>query len=145
MKISIEEVSQIQEEEIIIKCHEVNNGILNLIQSIKIQGGMLIGYEGSNIHRLHIKDVYYFESVDNKTFMYCKDKVFESRQKLYELEQLGQNASFFRASKSTIINAARISYISPSLSGRFEARLDNGEKLMISRQFVPMLKKMLNL
>ena len=41
----------------------------------------------------------------------------------------------FRCSKSMILNAGKIDYVLPSLSGRFEAVLDNGEKVIISRQY----------
>lgn len=73
------------DEEIIIRCHEVNDGILKLISKLKKEKAVILGYDECNIHRLHIADVYYFEAVDNKVFIYCKDKVFESRQKLYEI------------------------------------------------------------
>ena len=49
----------------------------------------------------------------------------------------------FRCSKSMILNAGKIDSILPSLSGRFEAVLDNGEKVMISRQYVSALKRLL--
>ncbi|MED3656454.1 LytTR family DNA-binding domain-containing protein, partial [Heyndrickxia sporothermodurans] len=42
----------------------------------------------------------------------------------------------FRAAKSTIINIHGISFIHPSFNGRFEAVLDNGERAVISRQYV---------
>lgn len=145
MKISIEEISKEFDEEIIIRCHEVNDDILKLLSKLKTEKAVILGYDDCNIHRLRIADVYYFEAVDNKVFIYCKDKVFESKQKLYELEEMCKEKKFFRASKSTIINLAKISTVRPSLSGRFEAKLDNEEKIVISRQFVPMLKKMLGL
>lgn len=37
-------------------------------------------------------------------FSYCKDNVFEVKQKLYELEELCKEKNCFRASKSTILN-----------------------------------------
>ena len=49
----------------------------------------------------------------------------------------------FRCSKSMILNAGKIDYVLPSLSGRFEAVLDNGEKVIISRQYVSTLKRLL--
>lgn len=42
-----------------------------------------------------------------------------------------------------ILNAGKIDYALPSLSGRFEAVLDNGEKVIISRQYVSTLKRLL--
>ncbi|MDT8976306.1 LytTR family DNA-binding domain-containing protein [Paenibacillus sp. chi10] len=145
MKISIEEIDIQKEEEIIIRCHEVNDEIMSLIKRIKLKNKMLMGFQEDTIHQIKLSDVYYFESVDNKVFMYCKDKVFEAKQKLYELEQIVEGKKFFRASKSSILNIAKISYIKPSISGRFEARMDNGETVMVSRQYVPILKSMLGL
>lgn len=145
MKISIEEIDIQKEEEIIIRCHEVTDEIMSLISRIKVKNKMLMGFQEDTIHQIKLSDVYYFESVDNKVFMYCKDKVFEAKQKLYELEQVVEGKKFFRASKSSILNIAKISYIKPSISGRFEARMDNGETLMVSRQYVPILKSMLGL
>ncbi len=145
MKVSIEEISREHEEEIIIRCHEVNDEILQLLRKLKKDSTVLLGYEEDNIHRLRVSDVYYFEAVENKVFIYCRDKVFESKQKLYELEEMCEGRKFFRASKSVIINIAKISFVRPSFSGRFEARLDNGEGIAVSRQYVPVLKKMLGL
>ncbi|WII40374.1 LytTR family DNA-binding domain-containing protein [Paenibacillus thiaminolyticus] len=115
------------------------------MRRMKVKSKVLMGFHEDAIHQIKLSDVYYFEAVDNKVFMYCRDKVFEAKQKLYELEQLCEGRKFFRASKSSIINIAKISYIKPSLSGRFEAKMDNGETVMVSRQYVPILKTMLGL
>lgn len=73
------------------------------------------------IHQIKLSDVYYFESVDNKVFMYCRDKVFESKQKLYELEQVVEGKKFFRASKSSIVvqEAKRLGYDSLYLNTNY--------------------------
>ena len=42
-----------------------------------------------------------------------------------------------------ILNADRIDYVRPSLSGRFEAVLSNGVKVVVSRKYVAELKRML--
>lgn len=145
MKISVEEIERSQEEEIRIRCYEMNEEIMKLIQDIKHRRGTLIGMDGEEIHKISLKDVFYFESVDNKTFIYAKDRVFESKQKLYELEEISAGSHFFRASKSSIINASKIECIRPVLSGRFEVLLRNGERVMVSRQFVPILKQFLGM
>ena len=55
------------------------------------------------------------------------------------------HTDFFRASKSIILNLTKIKHLSPAFNGRFEALLDNDEKVIISRQFVPELKRKLGL
>lgn len=145
MKISIENINHNEEEEIIIRCYEVDDEILELMKKLKTKSNMLIGYDENLIYRLNPSNVYYFESIDNKVFIYCRDKLYESKQKLYELEQICDYRKFFRASKSIIINIAKISHIKPSLSGRFEATMENGEKVLVSRQYVPVLKSKLGI
>ncbi|MGE7997702.1 LytTR family DNA-binding domain-containing protein [Lysinibacillus sp. NPDC093190] len=145
MKISIEEIRQELEEEILIRCHEVDDEIYEIINKLKTENLILIGHQNDNLHRIKLSDIYYFEAVEGKVFMYCKDNVFEIKQKLYELEELCKGKNCFRASKSTILNITKISSVYPTISGRFEAVLDNGERTVISRQYVPVLKNMLGL
>ena len=78
-------------------------------------------------------------------FIYLIDAVYESKQKLYELEELLSGTKLFRCSKSMILNIAKIRSVSPSVNGRFEARLTNHENVIISRQYVPNLKKRLGM
>lgn len=145
MKVSIEVVGRDQaEEEIIIRCHEMTPDILRLVSKLEPKSAVLLGYKDGGIHRIRIQDVYYFEAVDSKVFIYCRNTVFESKQKLYELEEVSHGSKFFRATKSSIINISKISFIKPLLSGRFEAKLDNGESVSVSRQYVPILKKLLD-
>ncbi|GIP22136.1 LytTR family DNA-binding domain-containing protein [Paenibacillus sp. J22TS3] len=145
MKVSIVEISRDEDEEILIRCYEVNEEVQEIVNKLKMDNPIMLGYLGEHVHRIKLSEIYYFEAVDGKVFIYCKDRVFEVKQRLYELEELSHRMNFFRASKSTILNIAKISYVHPSLSGRFEAVLDNGERVVISRQYVPVLKNKLGL
>lgn len=145
MKILIEEPGIGEEDQIVIRCREMSKELLQLIHNLKTQKQMIIGLDGSDIHRLDSDDIYYFEAVDNKVFIYCREKVFDSKYKLYEIEELFEGSDFLRISKSVILNLKRISFLSPAFSGRLEASLDNDEKVIISRQYVPDLKKKLML
>lgn len=145
MRVTIEEVPASQEEELILRCHEPNEHILKIVSQIKALRTGLVGYQGDQIHRLAMEDIYYFEVVDNKSFFYCENAVYESRLKLYEFQELCAGTRFFRASKSMILNTDKIDFISPSFSGRFEVTLLNGEKAVVSRQYVSDLKKIIGL
>lgn len=145
MKIIIEEIEQEHEEEIILRCHELNTDMLHLLQSLKATKNGLVGIKGEEIHRLSMDDIFYFEVVDNRAFFYCRENVYESKLKLYEFEKLCKDSSFFRASKSMVLNTDKIDFVAPSFSGRFEVTLQNGEKVMVSRQYVGILKKKMGL
>lgn len=144
-KITITQIEPSQEEEIVVKCHEINDEVLGIVQRLKRNENMLLGSKDSEVFRLTVKDVYYIESVDNKTFIYCLENVYESKLRLYELEEQLSGTKLFRCSKSMIINLAKVRSVAPSINGRFEARLTNGESVIISRQYVPKLKKRLGM
>lgn len=140
MKIVIEEPREMEEEQVIFKCHQMTPELLRVIAMLKTLDE-LIAYDANEIHRVRLDAIYYIEVVDNKTFLYCKERVFESKQKLYELEECLANTDLLRVSKSVILNLSKVCSLSPALSGRFEAVLKNGEKVIISRKYVSCLKK----
>ena len=145
MKITIENVPEGGEPEIILRCNAPDESLLRLIYSVNSSSRKLIGMTDLQMHIINPREVYYFEAVDHKVFIYCHEKVYESRLKLYELETEYESGDFFRASKSSILNVAKIESLRPVLYGRYEALLQNGEKVYISRQYVPVLKQKLGL
>lgn len=92
------------------------------------------------VSRLFFTEIYYFESVDERTFVYAKSKVYEYGEKLYEVEAKMGKYGFARISKSTIVNIGKIKEIRPQFNGRFEALLDNGERQIVNRHYVSGLK-----
>ena len=83
------------------------------------------------------------EAVDNNVFIYGLSKVYETRQKLYELEGILREKYFLRVSKSLVLNLMKVTAIKPALNGRYSAVLQSGEEIIISRKYVPELKKAL--
>lgn len=145
MKVVIEDIGPGEEEQIIIRCRNINDSIMKFISDLKMEQKKLVGLKDGNMVMIEPQNVYYFEGVNNKVFIYCKQNVYETKLKLYEVEADYENTDFVRVSKSIIINLSKIKSISPAYSGRFEALLFNGEKVVISRQYVPELKKKLGL
>lgn len=145
MKITIETPLPGEEDEIIVRCAHLDDRLLQLISSFKTEQDKLTGYLEDKIVKLSPTDIFYFESVDNKVFAYTGKGVYEIHKKLYELEAEYENTDFLRISKSSIVNIAKIAYIRPIFNGRFEAKLKNEEKIIISRQYVLELKKKLEI
>ena len=144
-KVTIKQIDTKEDEEIIVKCHEINDEVLSVVERLKRNENILLGNKDNEVFRIDLKDVYYIESVENKTFICLQKNVFESKLKLYEIEEMTQNSKLFRCSKAMILNIAKIRSVSPSVNGRFEAKLTNGESVIISRQYVPILKKRLGM
>ena len=94
-------------------------------------------------YEIPVADVYYVEAVDNSVFIYGQEKVYESKQKLYELEGILREKYFLRVSKSLVLNLMKIKAIKPALNGRYSAILQSGEEVIISRKYVVQLKRAL--
>lgn len=145
MKITIDESPDHIETELIIKCSSVNEDIQKLLALFKSTDERIAGIQDGATIFIEPKDIFYFESVDKKTFIYTDSQVLETHLRLYEIEEKLVQQDFFRASKSTIINISKIKKLSPRFNGRLDAILENDEKLVISRQYVPVIKEILGL
>ncbi len=145
MKVTILDTAPGEEEEIIVKCSKIDDELLQLLNYIKRGKMKLNVYREGEIHLIEPDEVYYFESVDQKVFAYLEKDVYETKSRLYELEAQLPVRDFLRASKSVILNINKIRSITPAFGGRFEAVLQNEEKIIISRQYVGTLKEKLGL
>lgn len=145
MKITIVDRTDEEEDEIIIRCRQVDEHILKLIYAMRAGQEKITATKDGKIVQIPPKEIFYFEAVDNKVFLYLEKEVYETRFKLYELEERFHGTDFLRISKSVILNLAKVKSLSPVFNGRFEAAMKNGEKLVISRQYVSVLKEKLEL
>ena len=96
VKITIIDKKEDEEDEIIVKCSELDESLLELINSFKKGTAKLSFYQGSKIVFVDETDIYYFESVENRVFAYTESEVYEIKLKLYELEEkYGQSQGYF--------------------------------------------------
>ena len=143
MLTKITKTDKSQPEVVEIHCHKISDEVKEIVAFVKSRQGQLTGTIDDIQFEIPVTDIIYIEAVDNKTFIYTKDKVYQTKHKLYELEELLKNKRFVRSSKSTLLNLMKISSIKPALNGRFTAVLYSGEETIISRKYVPELKKAL--
>lgn len=141
MNVIIKSVDAGEKEQVIIECCEVTEEVERIRLFAEGSGQTLSGSIDGRLYSVNIADIYYFEAADERIFAYCENKVFEVRGRLYEIERRLSESSFLRCSKSTVINLMKIESVSPALNERFTAYMKNGERVIISRQYVPALKK----
>ena len=143
MKVTVEQIDRQCEEALIVRCHDPGAAWVEGVREAASGQRTVCGWREDALRRLKLSEVFYFEVVDDRSFVYTQTEVFEAKEKLYEFERLCAGGALFRCSKSMILNAEKIDYVRPSLSGRFEAVLSNGEKAVVSRKYVADLKRML--
>ena len=129
--------------EIIINCPHATDEINKITAMLQLCEKRLSGVKDGRTYMLDNHDIFYFESVDKRCFIYTIDDTFETPLKLYEIEESLNDAGFFRSSKSQILNIAKIKSLCPDFGGRIEAVMENGEKLIVSRQYAKLLKERL--
>ncbi|MGN0407403.1 MAG: LytTR family DNA-binding domain-containing protein [Bacteroides sp.] len=141
MEIKIARVPEKENERILIECHEVTSQVNAIVKFVEMLQGTISGELDDRQYEIGVNNIFYIESVDNRTFIYTQEKVYVARQRLYELEDTLSDKSFLRISKSVVVNLLKIKSIKPALNGRFSAVLANGEEVIISRKYVPNLKE----
>lgn len=142
MKFTIEQSSDNNEVEINIKCGQIiDEKLQKLIDQIRLYSFSIVCKKDKEIYQISLKDAYYIESVEEKTFVYLEKEVYESNLKLYELEEQLKNTSYIRVSKSIILNIEKLQSVKPLINGKLEANLKNNEKILINRHYVPEFKK----
>ena len=143
MQTKITRIEREKPEILEIRCHEISDEVREIVAFVKSRQGQLTGTADDRMYEIAVSDIFYIESVDNKTFIYCKNREYETKQKLYELEEMLREKHFLRVSKPVLLNLMKVSSIKPALNSRFTAVLFSGEQVIISRKYVPELKKAL--
>lgn len=141
LKLTIDRSPEYIEAEINIKCGEIDKTIQDVIDLVQNKQRNLSVQQDGSTKTIPLSAVYYLESVDEKTFVYSKGEVFSTGMKLYEAEEMLSGTSFVRISKSCILNIDTLDSVRVLMNGKMEAALDNGEKLIINRHYVPGFKK----
>jgi len=98
---------------------------------------------GNEEKLVNITDVYYFESVDKKTYIYCETAVYQTESRIYQLAQDLEPMGFVQISKAFIINTNMLDSIKPLLNSRIEATLKNGEKVYVTRKYLANIRRVL--
>lgn len=143
LKITINVDESVKDIEITVSCGKLTPEIEKLLATLRILDKQLMAVKEGEVYLLDVSKVIFLESVDRKTFVYTGDEVYESSLKLYELEQQLIEYGFFRASKSCLIQLQYIRSLKADLNRRIKVTLENGEQIIVSRQYAEELKKKL--
>ena len=130
--------------QIVIKCKKIDDEIKRLKNHIELFDKKLYAKKDNKMFFVNSSDILYFDSVDNRTFLYTEDDVMEIKQRLYELEVSLSDKDFVRISKSQIVNINKIRSLKPELNRTILATMSNGEQLYISRKSVKVIRDMLS-
>ena len=144
MRVRFEQVDAKEKEQALIRAVEKTGDILSAIDLLENGSGGISVLKDRETFFCKLTQIYYIESVDKRTYVYTKGDCYESRDRLYELEEkLGMY--YVRISKSMIVNLRKVRNVSAEPGGRMTAVLLNGERVIISRSYVKELKRRLGI
>ena len=145
LKIEINVDEKTEDTHIVISCKKLTPELQRLLAMLHILDKQLTVRKGEEIFFLDVSEAVYIESVDRKSFIYTKKDMYESDFKLYELEQQLEACGFFRASKSCLVQLNYIKSLRADINRKIRLTLENGEQLVVSRQYAEELKKKLGM
>ena len=143
MKILINVDETRKDTEVMISCPRLTPEIEKVLATLRILDKQLMASKGDETYLVDVSKVIYIESVDRRTFVYTYEECYESKLKLYEVEEQLGAYGFFRISKSCIVQLKWIKSMKMDIGRQIRLTLENGEQIMVSRQYAEELKKKL--
>lgn len=131
------EAAVLPETEVIIRGDVSGEEVASLLQVLKKRAsGKLLLFKEEEQYVTDISEIVFLEVSGNKTFAYLEQEVYETRQKLYELNEMLRIHSFVQINKSVIVNMNYVKSIQAEFSGNYRLKLKNRkESLVISRKY----------
>ena len=134
MKIDIKQITE-GDESVIVRYKEPSpmiNGILKILRS---EDKKIWGKTDNGNVCIGLDDIIYVESVDDRVFAYTPEEVVRIDGSLNSFMTGNESDTFFRCSKSIVINVNRIRSLKSLSSNRIDATMESGEHIIISRRY----------
>ena len=145
LKIRIE-MSEGVQEEVVIRCREITPEIIRLQQLLSgnsDRSNQFLVYKGDTEYYLNVNDIIFFETDGNAVMAHTRDDVYETRRKLYELEEL-LGGRFQRISKSSIVNVDKVYSIKRNVTSSSAIEFQGTHKqIYVSRAYYKVLREKL--
>ncbi len=126
---------------VIIEYPKWNDSVESLVRKI---GRMDISFAGKTEEgsvSIGISDVYYIENVERKLFIYTEGDVYRFDGSMSDIESRIEDTALVRISRTCIMNTDHLKEIRQIRNSHLEAVMDNDEKLIVSRKYLPDIKR----
>ena len=142
MKIKIEIDDGLMEEEIVIRCKSLNEDVISIQKRITDAVNSRMQLEvtkGEKEYYITIDEILFFETAENCVVVHTASQIYETKHRLYELEDL-LPGNFVRVAKSTILNANKVRSINKNITGASEVEFAGSNKrVFVSRNYLKLL------
>ena len=118
MKIKIEIAESLSEDEVLIRCRGLTEQVTEIqkaVSEVVNTSQRFVFYRGNTEYYLALDEILFFETDGDGINAHTRDNIYQTKYKLYELEDLLPGC-FMRISKSSIVNTNHIYSISRNLT-----------------------------
>lgn len=146
MKVRVEVVEGLPEDEVLIRCGRPNEEVRKIRQFVleQSQPNPLTFYKRKQEFHFPLDRVLFFETEGESVYAHTASDSYRIRYRLYELEKILPE-NFERASKSAILNLKHVYSITRSLSSSRLVRFAGTHKeIYVSRHYYRGLRLRLN-
>lgn len=143
MKITINIEEAVNDTEIRISCKQLTPEIEKILATLRILNQQMLVLKDDETHIIDVAKIIYIEAMERRTFVYTKDDYYESKLKLYEMEERLVECGFFRVSKSCLVHLKYIKSLKNDIDRKLRLTLESGEQIMVSRQYADEIKRRL--
>lgn len=142
MKIKIEIDENLEEEEIVIRCRELDEDVISIQKRISdaVNSRMQLQVvRGEKEYFITVDEVLFFETDSSGVVVHTASQIYETKHRLYELEEL-LPGSFVRVSKSSILNVTKVRALHRNITGASEVEFAGSSKtVFVSRNYLKVL------
>ena len=142
MKIDIEKISE-GEESVVIRYKTLTPELNKIIGILESGDNKIWGKTETESLCVDAEEILFVESVDDKVFAYTWDKILRIEGTLNSFLIEVNDESFFRCSKSMVINVNRVKALKSLSSNRIDATMEGGEHIIISRRYASDFRRLL--
>lgn len=143
MKIKTEQDPSRSEIEVLVRYAQDSGELQSLLALLRSVNKQVLCQDGSGERLVSAPEIYYVESVEKKTFLYLKKEVLRTQRRLYQLKEDLSDAGFVQISKSCLLNLNFLESIRPLMNSRMEAHLSNGERVLVTRNYLGDIRRAL--
>ncbi|MBR1539692.1 MAG: LytTR family transcriptional regulator [Clostridia bacterium] len=129
MKVEIQIDNNLKDNKVIIQAKEMNEEISELMKKLSNQKEKITVYLGEETYFLKEDEIESVFASDGKVIVKTETQEFQSKSRLYEIEELLSQKNFIRISNSEIVNFDKVKNINTKITGtiviNFFSRLSN--------------------
>lgn len=148
MKVQINLDENQKETLVTITTDKITDEILELqkqLQSADRNKSYIKGYLEDEVYLIPTEDIETIYSENKKVFVRSNDKVYELKQRLYEIEEILPSKYFVRISSSEIVNFKKVKNMNFKLTGTILINFNSGNYSYASRRYIKKIKEYLDI